>query len=114
MSVSLGVGVRDFVAFSGWSQHFARIGDVFLAHQNFEARAGPRKVLPQSSHGVRLNHCWDAGSFEGTLGQVRLRVASVRLDDDQLECCIGQSKCPDEREHSLRHALRQTFQWTDF
>ncbi len=99
------VGVRAFVAFSGWSEHIARHGCVFLAHQNFKPCAGPRKVFTHSSRRVSLNHCLNAGTFERALGQVRHKAATIRLDDNKLSVLHSSILCPDEREHSRREKI---------
>ncbi len=83
-----------------------RHGCVFLAHENSKTRAGPRKVFTHSSRRVSLDHGLDAGIFERALGQVRLSAATVRLDDHKLRVLHSSIICADERERSLRHALR--------
>jgi hypothetical protein len=55
----------------------------------------------------------NAGVFEHALSQLRLRSASVRLDDDKRTVLHIIIICPDERERSLRHDPRQTFHLTD-
>ncbi len=95
--VSLKVRDLAFVAFSWWGEHITRLGCLFLAHQNFKPRAGPRKVFTHSSRRVSLYHCLYASIFERTLGQVRLSAATVRLDDNKLSVLHSNIIRPDER-----------------
>ncbi len=82
----------------GWgSEHIARRRCVFFAHQNLKACAGPRKVFAHSSCRVSLDHCLNASIFERALGQVRLRAATVRLHDNQLNLLHSNIIGPDMR-----------------
>ena len=46
-------------------KYFARVGSVFFADEDFEARARPRKVIAHAADGVRLDHGFDASFSEG-------------------------------------------------
>ena len=83
------VGVKEFAGVRWRSEHIARRGGVFLPHQDFEARAGPRKVFPHASRRVRLDHSLNPGRIQLALGQVRLRPATVLLDDNKLGVIHG-------------------------
>src|ERR1039457_3417585 len=72
-----------------WSEHIARLGCVFLAHQNSKARTGPRNVFAHSTDSITLSHCWNSGSFERALSQFRLSAATVRLYDNKLGVAHG-------------------------
>jgi len=106
VGVSLGAGVRAFAALSWWSENIARVGYVFLAHQDFEPRAGPRQVFPHSSRRVTLDHCLNAGRFQLALGHFRLWAGTVPLDDDKLGVIHSRIVRPGERERASRKALR--------
>ncbi len=95
------VGVKEFAGVLWWSEDIARLGCVFLAHQDFKPRAGPCKVFAHSSRGITLDHCLYAGTFERALGQVRLRTSTVVLDDDKLGVVHGSIVRPEERECGL-------------
>ena len=95
------VGVKELAGVLCWSEDIARVGDVFLAHQDFVSRARPCKVFTHSSRGVTLDHCLNAGTFERALGQVRLRADKVLLDDDKLGVIHTSSICPNEWERGL-------------
>ncbi len=95
------VGVKEFAGVLWWSEDIARLGYVFLAHQDFVSSAGARKGFPHSSRRVSLNHCLNGGSIKLALGQVRLRAATVLLDDNKLRVIHGNIVRPDERERVL-------------
>jgi len=85
-----------------------RHGRVLLAHQNLKPRAGPRQVFAHSSRRVSSNHGLNAGIFEQSLSQVRLRAAAVLLDDNKLTVLHASIIFPDRPQRSARHPLRWT------
>src|ERR1700720_3003902 len=75
--VILEVRVKAFGISRWWSEHLARRGGVFFAHQNLKPRAGPRQVFSHPSRRVTPDHGGNAGIFERALGQVRFGAATV-------------------------------------
>lgn len=79
-------------------------------------------MFTHSSRRISLDHCRNASIFESALGQIRLRAATVSLDNNKLSLLHGFIIWPDERESvptidpecGARERHRDGFSWPTF